>query len=708
MRKLFTALMIIGLLISSVPSVFAANETQGRQEITLEKAIEISKGLFPVSESFDQFDSTYEQDEYAHVWSLRWYKDKGEGELNVRVNAVSGEIAGYRAYDPADYSGEFSSIPKVSREAGEKNARDFIKKAAPSKVGEIVLKPNNNSYYGGPVFHNYSFVRTLNGIEYPANNIHVEVNGQTGQVRNFYLTWEDITHPKETAKLSQQDAEKIFTEKFGFELKYFRPQANSTEIKPIMTIYEINNPAQVSIDALTGEIVQDSYYGIYTDESMGGAGAAKEMAADSSLAPFEQKIADELNELISREKALEIAEKTIEIPKNYRLNSSNLTKDWNFPELRIWSFDWSLEEKDYYGWASVEIDAKTGKVLSFNYREKDAENQSEKRPLKIKTKIEAEKIVNKYLEENYPEVVGNLRLQADNYEVRPLNEEEEKNQPSYYFQYERLVDQVPFSQNYVRATVDSYTGKITSFRMRFLELDFPKTDNVLEKSQFTADFFAKNQMTLVYTKDQDRKLRLVYKLASLDSYRFNALNGQMLDYNGQPMQDKKAGEITDISGHWAEQDINTLNQFGFLHYEKGLFQPDGLMTQAELIKALVKSRDSYITDSTEGNWYDSYYRQAKQSGLITEKEVDPEASLTREQMAKFITRTVVGDKIARLDIYQISYQDGAKISQGYQGYIAIVSGLGIMTGDGANFNPQVKVKRGEACAVLMRYLRLEK
>lgn len=707
MKKLFTVLMIMGLLISMIPSVSAVDEEQGSSGITLEKAIEIAKGLFPVSENFDQFDSTYEQNEYANVWSLRWYNDKGDGELNVQVDAVSGEIAGYHAYDPADYSGEFSSIPKVSREAGERIARDFIKKAAPSKIGEIVLKPDNNSYYGGPVFHNYNFSRTINGIEYPANNIHVEVNGQTGQVRNFYLAWESITTATEAATLSRQDAEKIFMEKFGFELRYFRPQSNSTAVKPIMTIYEINNPSQVTIDALTGEIVQDSYYGIY-DRVMGGAGAAQEKSANSSLAPFEQKVADELNELISREKALGIAEKTIDIPKNCQLNYSNLTKDWNFPELRIWSFDWSLKENDRYGWASVEIDARTGKVLAFDYNESDSKNQPEQKPLKVKTKAEAEKIVNRYLEDNYPEMAGNLRVQTDNYDVRPLNGEDEKNQPSYYFQYERLVDQIPFSQNYVRATVNSYTGEITSFRMRFLDLEFPKTDNVLEKAQFTADFLAKNQMMLVYTKDQDRNLRLVYKIAPLDSYRFDAQNGQMLDYNGQPIQDKKAGEITDINGHWAEEGINTLNQLGLLHYEKGLFQPDGQMTQAELIKALVKSANSYLADATEGNWYDNYYRQAKQSGLITEKEINPQAALTREQLAKFITRTVVGDKIAQLNIYQVPYKDGAKISQGYQGYVAIVHGLGIMTGDGTNFNPQTKVKKGEACVVLVRYLKMEK
>lgn len=707
MKRFFSVLMILGLIMGVLPSIAFADAAKTTPEITLEKAIEIAKGIFSISKNFDQFDSTYEENDNANLWSLRWYNDKGDGELNVRVDAATGEIAGFNAYNPGDYSGKFSSIPKVSREAGEKIARDFLKKAAPSKAGEIVLKDNNNSYYSGSVFHNYNFNRVINGIEYPANNIHMEVNGQTGEVRSFYLNWEKIGEAPKGALLSREEAEKIFQEKFGFELRYFRPQSNNRTINPIINIYEINNPYQVVIDALTGEIVQDVYYGPYYDKGGAETMDQAKSTGNSSLEPFEQKEADELKGLISREQALQIAQKTIEIPENYKLNHSGLNKDWSFPELRIWSFQWSLEEKDRYGWASVEIDAKTGKVLSFDYNESEG-GQVKEKPLKVKTKADAEKIVNDYLQANYPEVVGNLRAQSRDFNVRPLNIEDEKNQPSYYFNYERLVEGIPFSQNFVSATVNSYTGKISAFRMRFLDLEFPKTDNVLEKSQFTADFLKKNPMILVYTKDQDKNMRLVYKLAPVDSYRFDAKSGQMLDYNGQPVKDKKVEEITDISGHWAEGDIKTLNQMGYLHYEKGIFQPNAPMTQAELIKALVKSTSSYLNDATEGNWYDTYYRQAKQSGLIKEKEINPQAEITREQLAKFIGRTLVGDKIAQLNIYQVPFKDKAKISQGYQGYVAIINGLGLMTGDGTNFNPQSKVKKGESCVVLVRYLKTEK
>ena len=193
MRRYLTLLMVLGLLLGIIPGFSAAAQEQVTSEITVEKAIEIAKGFFPMTKNYNQFDSNFEQNEYGGNWSLHWYHEKEEGSLNVQVNATTGEIAGFNYYNPADYSGTFSNIPKVSRSAGEKIARDFIQKVAPSKTGQFILKDNNDSYYygGGPIFHNYNFTRTIKGIEYPANTIHVTVNGQTGEVRSFYLNWEE-------------------------------------------------------------------------------------------------------------------------------------------------------------------------------------------------------------------------------------------------------------------------------------------------------------------------------------------------------------------------------------------------------------------------------------------------------------------------------------------------------------------------------------
>lgn len=716
MKKWIAVLLTLCLMASLLPA--AALAAEKTEKITLEKAIEIAKSYFQPPKEYDKFDSSYEHSEYANVWSLRWYSNKGHGDFNVRIDAMTGEVSGYSYYNPKDYEGRtYSSLPKVTKKEGEKIALDFIKKVAPSKASQIVLKPTNQNFYGGPTFHYYIFNRVINGIEYPNNNINIEIHGQTGEVRSFYSQWENLDVAPITAKLSQADAQKIFNEKFGLQLRYFKPQADyRAQNKPVKLVYEVTNPYQVSIDALTGEIVLDDNYWPYYREAemamdMGGAGNTK-----SALEPFEQEIVDEIKGLITKEEALAVAQKFIEVPNTFTLRNSELRSDWEFPELKVWSFNWNLDEKNHYGWASAEVNAKTGKILSFNFNDDrfDDQGKSQQKSLVIKTKAEAEKIVTEFLKTNFPETVGNLQARPDyNYEIMLKYGENtpdlEKDQPSYYFNYERIVNGIPFGQNFVNVSVNSYTGKISDFRIRFLDLKFPAPDNVLAKDQFVADYFKNSPMNLVYTKDRERNMHLVYKLAPSPSYRFDAVTGDKLGWNGEIIKDTKVTELSDTTGHWAERDINLLNELGLFHLKDDKFNPDAQLTQAEMIKMLVKSNNSYLNDSAQGNWYDSYYDQAKNSGLILEKEVNPEAVITREEMAKFMARTMVWDKIATLDIYEpLKYSDANQISKDYQGYIAIISELKLITGDGKKFGPKAPVKKSEAAVIMVRYLRMEK
>ncbi|HHU33130.1 MAG TPA: hypothetical protein GXZ50_10810 [Clostridia bacterium] len=718
MKKLIAVLLTLCLIASFLPATVLAAESQ---KISLEEAIKIAKSHFQPGKEYDQFDSSYEQSDYANVWSLRWYSSKEHGEIYVRIDAETGEVAGYNYYNPKDYDGRtYSSIPKVSKKEGEKIALDFIKKVAPSKAKQIVLKPTDQMYYGGPIFHNYTYYRVIDGIEYPANNINVEINGQTGEVRNFYSQWENLKLSPQKAKLSQADAQKIFNEKFGFELRYFKPQSydNRKESKPVKLVYEIINPYQVTIDALTGEIVLDDYYYPYFRESemamdMGGAGSTKQ-----ALEPFEQEVVDQIKGLISKEDALTIAKKVIDVPKNFILRNSELRNDWDLPELKIWSFYWSYEEKNHYGWASVEIDAKTGKVLSFSFNEHKYDEQGkdllQPDTMAIKTKAEAEKLVQDFIKANYPEAAGSLQPRKDYYYDIMVKYGEnapdmEKDQPYYYFNYERVVNGIPYGQNYVSATVNSYTGKISDFRIRFVDTAFPTTDNVINKDQFVADFFKNNPMNLVYTKDRDRNIRLVYKLAPIASYRFDAVTGDKLNWAGEVIKDTPKVELSGVTGHPAENDIKILHELGLLHVQDGAYSPDGNLTQAELIKMLVKSNNSYINDSAKGNWYDSYYEQAKNSGLITEKEANPTGNVTREEIAKYLVRTLVWDKIATLAIFQPpNFSDAEQITEGYEGYVAIASALDLITEEADAFQPKTQVKKGEACTLMVKYLKMEK
>lgn len=708
MKKALALLVALSLILTLTPAAAFAQSSA----ISLEKAIQIAKGHFSIPPDYDQFDSTFEQDQYADYWHLRWYtkssNDGYSGEISVKVNAQNGEIYGYNHYNSKFYQGKLGPLPKVSKKEGEKIAWDFIKKVTPSIAHEVILKPTDQVYSGTPVIHYYYFSRVINGIEYPNNFAHVEVSGETGEILNYYVNWESLKIAPLEAKITLEEAQKIFAEKAGFELRYFKPYPQDRASQPIQLVYEIPYPREVAIDAITGELVPTSIYYPYLaeldDRGMGSG------IASSKLEPYEQQVVDELSGLLSKDEALKIAQKALNLSSAFKLQGSQLYRDWEFPQLKIWSFIWSMEEKNRYGWADVEVDAQTGKVIAFSCSEDSyIPGAKEERKLVIKTREEAEKLVQDYLRKNFPEVIGNLRPQKSFGGIIPLDEEVLKNQPSYSFSYERLVDGIPFSNNYVYASVNSYTGKIDSFRIRFLDLEFPAKDNVLDKDQFTQDFYHKYPLELVYFRDGEKNLRLVYKLPSLRSYRFDAHNGAMLDWKGQPIKEVKTPEIADISGHWAESSITTLNQLGLLRVVDNLYKPDAEITQAEVIKMLVKASNTHLTDQDGDKWYEPYYRLAKEKNLILEKEINPQAPVTREELAKFLVRDLMWDKIATLNIYKLDkYQDVNQVSEGYLGYVAIADGLGLLTGDGTKWNPKAPVKKGEACVVLVRYLKLDK
>ena len=78
MKKLIAVLLTLCLIASFLPATVLAAESQ---KISLEEAIKIAKSHFQPGKEYDQFDSSYEQSDYANVWSLRWYSSKEHGKF---------------------------------------------------------------------------------------------------------------------------------------------------------------------------------------------------------------------------------------------------------------------------------------------------------------------------------------------------------------------------------------------------------------------------------------------------------------------------------------------------------------------------------------------------------------------------------------------------------------------------------------------------
>uniref|UniRef100_UPI003569DFAC S-layer homology domain-containing protein n=1 Tax=Lutispora sp. TaxID=2828727 RepID=UPI003569DFAC len=96
--------------------------------------------------------------------------------------------------------------------------------------------------------------------------------------------------------------------------------------------------------------------------------------------------------------------------------------------------------------------------------------------------------------------------------------------------------------------------------------------------------------------------------------------------------------------------------------------------------------------------------------IITEKEKNPDSELTRSQAAKMLVKAMnLGFIADKSEIFALNYKDNESISKEMRGYVAIVTGLNIMSGkEGGLFAPEDKLTRAEAAATLVRFLEVDR
>jgi len=102
---------------------------------------------------------------------------------------------------------------------------------------------------------------------------------------------------------------------------------------------------------------------------------------------------------------------------------------------------------------------------------------------------------------------------------------------------------------------------------------------------------------------------------------------------------------------------------------------------------------------------DELYDYLKSNEILSEEEKSSDAPVKREDAFVYLIRICNYEKIASLsDIYKVSYKDSDKLSEGKIGYVAILSGLGIICGDGGELRPSDALTRAEAVVMLYKYL----
>lgn len=169
--------------------------------------------------------------------------------------------------------------------------------------------------------------------------------------------------------------------------------------------------------------------------------------------------------------------------------------------------------------------------------------------------------------------------------------------------------------------------------------------------------------------------------------------------------------FSDVSGHWAAESINTLAKSGILNgYEDGTFKPQGNVTRAEFLCALLKALNvetkTYVgnfSDMNTNDWYAGFVQAAIDSGIVNGFEdgtFGADRLITREQMA-----TILAKALGLTETTDLAYADNGQISQWAKDGVAKVTAAGIMQGKEANnFASLDNATRAEMATIINRIL----
>ncbi|MFA7572501.1 MAG: S-layer homology domain-containing protein [Lutispora sp.] len=713
MKKILSVILALTLLFTNTLTIFADTpQTQGK--VNLEKAIEIAKDSFGINtDGYDFNSSYYESGEGTKQHQLNWNSRKNGDGINITVDADTGDIL-YMNQWKNEYSNP-TKLAKYKREEALKVAEELVKKLQPAKSKEMSYLDNSSSearyIYDGNTY-NFYFIRKVNGLDFQGNGVNISINKNSLEIYSYSFNWTKGTLPDASKAIGMENAKLAFNSKNGIELAYMMNYDQKTKKNIAKLVYAVKNGNR-PIDAITGEVVNYGYYNPLYD--MGGAGNAKMAQEAAILTPEEAKAVESTDKLMTKDKALEIAKKYVTIKEGQKLENASLYTDY-YGANANWNFSWNYNnpEKNEYSYVSISIDAISGEVRSLSKYNSVTDNASVNGNPKYNME-KSKELAEKFLNMIAPEKFSQTEYRYDIYQ----NNSVEK--PAYYnFNFIRKVNGIPFPGNSLNVNVNTYTGEITSYYSNWMDLKFPPSDNPLSIDEAYEALYKNAEFKLKYINHYDYTLKYPNNLITKLVYSFDDFSGMLdsktgalLDYNGDAIKDKEDKAFIDIKGHWAENDILILLEAGIIEANSDEFVPNETIKQKDFIKILINSIQPnyqmipYAANPT-GEEYDEYYKQAIARKIITEKDKKMESEVSRIEVSKMIINAMTLGYLAKQsNIFYLNYKDVDKISQENKGYVAIVTGLGIMSGKDGSFAPDDKLTKGETAATIVKFLKVD-
>ncbi len=686
-----------------------------------EQSVELTEMILQVKNQLNLDVNNWEFDsEYIHnkseenYWRLEWHNDDYSQWLTVNIQPETRSILNaYYNNSKMDYA-LYSGYPAYNEEACLKIANQWLRENWPQAAAQVALKtvdsqdpivPTQRSY---PYQYSFYFYRVKDGYPVAHNGIDISVNGETGEICRWTYEWNDhLVLPSAKNIISLEQAKSIFQDQAAFNLNYKMIRRYDPKSGQNLILTYVPQNRDIFINALTGEIMDSSQLSVDGNLINSGYGAVptaelEAAKAANDLSPSELDKVDELKQVISKEKAAQIANEFQAIPEGFQLTRASLLPRPDLIGVKAyWSLYYEDESKKYD--LSYDISSNTGEVLNF-YRNTPLSSNKGEQLTQKQAQQAAENLIKKYNSERFAQ----LSLTDSRY-----TEASQYTYPSYSFSYKRQVNGIDYPENSYYISIMADTGEVISYIAQWDNAQFPNPVNLMQVSQIKEQFLQDKPFQILYTKDNDNHCYLVYYTSTgFEDIVYDAKTGELLDSSGNPVE-KAQEEIAfnDIAGHPAEDDILSLAKAGIISTTDPYYRPDDPMSVAEWIVMLVKtSLNIYVDPKVADNepWYANYWKAAQQRGILNDQlQPDPNSQLSRMAAAQTLINALGYQKVAELDgIYNLHFQDLSNIQTELQGYTAIINGLGLIPAKNEFFLPYDYITRGEAAQILMRKLML--
>jgi hypothetical protein len=248
------------------PAEQAALDEMGKL-IAKEKALDAARSLVGIPQGMELEGAELREEYFTgrKVWNFNWRNKKTEEGLNVRVDAVKGDVIGFRFFNPDPLQdkepgyGE-AQARKASKELLERVARGYLKELEELRVvpvpGRFPVVGSGAPEDPRPVGYRVTARRLVKGIPFINDGVEIYYDACQGRITSYELTWSDVDFPEARGVIGREQAENVLLGSDNLKLSYCREFPtiyNLDADRPLRLVYTLDlSKAPVYVDAFSG------------------------------------------------------------------------------------------------------------------------------------------------------------------------------------------------------------------------------------------------------------------------------------------------------------------------------------------------------------------------------------------------------------------------------------------------------------------------